>query len=80
MRKEIRDRFSKCEACLHHTPSKQDPPYNGIPGDLTLTTPNEVVSLDFVNIMKKDILVVKDQSSGFIWARLTPNKETKTVI
>ena len=32
MKSEIRNRFSRCEACLLHSPSKPDPPYNGLPG------------------------------------------------
>ena len=33
-----------------------------------------------MDVLKKPILVVKDHYSGFVWARLTPNKECKMVI
>ena len=33
-----------------------------------------------MGILKESVLVVKDHHSRFIWARLTPNKECKTVI
>ena len=74
-------KFHQCEARLLNSPSKPSPPYNrGIPDDLTLLAPNECISLDFMDVLKKPILVVKDQHSSFVWARLTPNKECKTVI
>ena len=63
---------TRCEACLLHSHSKPDPPYNGLPRDLTLMAPNEVISLDFMDVIKKPVLVVKDQHTRFIWARLTP--------
>ena len=50
------------------------------PGDLTLIAPSEVVSLDFLDILKKDVLVAKCQNSGFIWARITKDKMVETVI
>ena len=80
MKSEIRSRFSRCKACLLHSPSKPDPPFNGLPNDLTMIAPNEIVSLNFMDILKKPVLVVKDQHSGFLWARMTSNKETRTFI
>ena len=80
IKSEIRGKFSRCEPCLLNSPSKPDPPFNDLPNDLTMIAPNEIISLDFMDILKKSVLVVKDHHSGFICARLTPNKECKTVI
>ena len=81
IKEEIKERFHQCEPCLVNAPSKPELPYNnGIPDDLTMISPNEVVSLDFLDVHKTPILVVKDHQSGFIWARVTKNKEAKTAI
>ena len=80
IKSEIRSKFHRCETCLLNSPLKPDPPFNGIPDDLTMLASNECISLDFMDVLKKSVLVVKDHHSGFIWARLTPNKECKTVI
>ena len=42
--------------------------------------PNEIISIDFVDILKRDVLVVKCHSSGFIWARLCNDKTVETTI
>ena len=80
MREAIRNKYKSCEPCLLHAPSKPDPSYNDLPDDLTLIAPNEVISLDFVDILKRDVLVVKCHSSGFIWARLCKDKTVDTTI
>ena len=81
IKEEIKIRFHQCEACLVNAPSKPELPYNnGVPDDLTLLSPNEVVSLDYLDVFKTPVLVVKDHQSGFVWARVTKNKEAKTAI
>ena len=45
IKEEIKIRFHQCEACLVNAPSKPELPYNnGVPDDLTMISPNEVVS------------------------------------
>ena len=74
-------KFHQCEACLLNSPSKPNLPYNnGVPDNLTLLALNEVISLDYMDVLKTPILVVKDHYSGFVWAHVTKNKECKTAI
>ena len=68
MREAIRNKYKTCEPCLLHSPSEPDPAYNDLPDDLTLLAPNEIISLDFVDILKRYVFVVKCHSSGIIWA------------
>ena len=81
IKEEIKEKYHQCEPCLVNAPSKPELLYNhGVPDDLTLLSPNEVVSLDFLDIYKTPILVVKCHQSGFVWARVTKNKEAKTAV
>ena len=37
------------------------------PMDLTVMAPNEEISLNFMDVKGKDVLVLKDKSSGFLY-------------
>ena len=81
IKEEIKMKFHQCEACLLNSPSKPSLPYNnGVPDDLTLLAPNECISLNYMDVMKTPILVVKDHYWGFVWARVTKMKECKMAI
>ena len=74
MKSDIKEKYNKCEECLVHSTSKPGPNYHSRPLDLALMAPNEVISCDHLEILKKDVLVVKCHSSGFILAHMTKDK------
>ena len=75
---DIKDHYKSCEECLLHAPSKPSPPHEVIPDSLQLVSPNEIVHLDYCTLGGKDILVLKDKSSGWIYARITKDKSMES--
>ena len=50
-----------------------------IPLDLVGMAPGEVLSLDYANILSKNVLVLKDKATGHIMAELPKDKSTESV-
>ena len=41
--------------------------------------PGEIISLEYVDILGKNVLVCKDKATGHVMAELTPDKSTASV-
>ena len=47
---------------------------------MELLSPNETVYMDYMSLLNKDILVIRDKMSGYIFARITKDKTINSTI
>ena len=59
MKEELKNTYKSCEVCLENAISKPAPHYEVIPSFLKLLQPNEIIHLDYMEIGKINILVLK---------------------
>ena len=74
MRADLKEVYKSCEECLINSQSKPQPAYEVTPSPLELLSPNETIYCDYLTLLNKDILVLRDKMSGYIFARITKDK------
>ena len=72
MREELKAVYKECESCLTYASSKPEDAYDVTPEPLLLLSPNKKVSMDYMQVLDRDILLIKCKQSGHIWGRITP--------
>ena len=78
MREDLKNTYKACVVCLENAILKPSPHYEVIPSSLHLLQPNEIIHLDYMEIGKINILVLKCKGSGWTWARVTQDKTAET--
>ena len=81
MGKDIQRRYSQCEMCLEHSRSKPNIPGKRnevIPSNLELACAGEMLSADFGQFGRNNLLIVKDRFSGLLRVYLMPDKTMKS--
>ena len=68
IKEDLRNTYKSCEVCLKNAISKPAPHHEVIPSSLELLQPNEVVHIDYMEIGKTNIFILKCKSSGWTWA------------
>ena len=78
MKEELKNTYKSCEVCLENAISKPTPHYEVIPSSLELLQPNKIIHLDYMEIGKIKIFILKCKASGWTWARVTRDKTAET--
>ena len=78
IKEDLRNTYKSCEVCLENAISKPAPHHKVIPSSLELMQPNEVIHIDYMEIGKTNIFILKCKSSGWTWAWITKDKTAET--
>ena len=76
MAKQLSEIYDACEPCKEFSISKPTKPVSVIPEKLQFLAPGEQISVDFCMFARKNIMVIKDRTSGLFWAKLTKDQTT----
>ena len=84
--KDIKEKWQKCLICQQNIRSKLAPKTNNFSQNKTTQInplnlePMSIISIDWCHILGKNYLITVDHSSGFIWAKQSLHKNTKTCL
>ena len=73
----LEKKYVNCQQCRENAISVHDKPYQVIPEGLDMLAPGEQISVDFCIFNGKNILMIKDRVSGFIWGKVTKNQTSQ---
>ena len=73
----LEKKYVNCQQCRENAISVHDKPHQIIPEDLDMLAPGEQISVDFCIYNGKNIFMVKDRVSGYIWGKLTKNQTSQ---
>ena len=69
-------KYEDCLDCKENSVSKEKRKCEVVPSDLTLLAPNEELNMDFLVWNQKNVLVIVDRHSGFVYAEITQKQTT----
>ena len=73
LKSDLGNKYKNCEECLVNSRQKIDKP-DQIPEDLTALFPGEQLSVDYAEILGKNIFLIVDRVSSHVFGRITPDK------
>lgn len=80
MAQQLSEIYDSCGPCKEFSNSKPTKPVSVIPENLQFLAPGEQISVDFCTFARKNIMVIKDRTSGLFWAKLTKDQTTDSAV
>ena len=73
IKSDLHERYKNCGECLMYSKEKIDKP-DQVPESLTSLFPGEKLSVDFMEVLGKDIFLVVDHVSSHVYGKITTDK------